>query len=146
MVAYNFFGKVEGFAVCFGLMQSNRACEGRTGVCYANAALNSVFYHCRNRVHFGRREQNCSDGQLFDASDDSCSFEIANPAPGCRQNLVGWQRYFGLDQHSTQAKIKAVFDVKTGRLEWSAGHSRFSNIPLIIFIFIGQLRYNSRAA
>ncbi len=120
VVAHNFFGKIEGFAVCFGLMQSDRACEGRTGVCYANAALNNVFYHCRNRVHLGRREQNCSDGQLFDVGDDSCSFEIANPAPGFRQNLAGWQRYFGLDQHSTQAKIKAVFDVETGRLEWSA--------------------------
>jgi hypothetical protein len=120
VVAHNFFGEVQGFAVCFCLAQSDRACDGRTSLCFANVALNNVFYRCRQRVHLGRREQNRSDGQLFDRADDTCSFEIALPAPGCRQNLAGWQRYFGLDQHSTHAELRAVFDVATGQLEWSA--------------------------
>ena len=57
-----------------------------------------------------------NEGQLPDLG----SFEIAFPAPGCYQNLAGWQRYFGLDLHSTQARLTAEFDTETGKLHWSA--------------------------
>jgi hypothetical protein len=120
IVAHNFFGEVQGYAVLFGLGQSDRRHEGRTGLCRANAAYNNVFYHSPHRIHLGRREENCSDGNLFDAHGDGCSFEIAHPAPGCLQNLAGWQKYFGLDRHSTQARVEAEFDVATGELAWRA--------------------------
>ena len=120
VVAHNFFGHVQGHAVMFSLNQSDRRHEGRTGLCRANAAYNNVFYRCPHRLHLGRREENCSDGNLFDIADDHFSFQIAHPAPGCLQNLAGWQRYFKLDLHSTQAKLTAEFDIDTGKLCWSA--------------------------
>jgi hypothetical protein len=106
--------------VDFSLNQSDRRHEGRTGLCRANAACNNVFYRCPHRVHLGRCEENSSDGNLFDWADDACSFEIAFPAPGCFQNLAGWQRYFDLDLHSTQADLTVEFDAETGELHWTA--------------------------
>jgi len=120
VVAHNFFGHVEGQAVMFSLNQSDRRHEGRTGLCRANASYNNVFYRCPHRLHLGRREENRSDGNLYDVADDAFSFQIAHPAPGCLQNLAGWQRYFDLDPHSTQAKLTVEFDSETGALSWSA--------------------------
>ena len=102
----------------FSLFQSNRRHDGRTGLCRANAAYNNVFYQCPTRIYLGRREENQSDGNLFDITGDNCSFEIAHPAPGNLQNLSGWQRYFELDTHSTQAQLEAEFDPEHGILRW----------------------------
>jgi len=118
VVAHNFFGKIEGYGVQFSLFQSDRQHEGRTGLCRANAAFNNVFHHCPHRIYLGRREENQSDGNLFDNTGDSCSFEIANPAPSTLQNLSGWQRYFELDTHSTQAHMEVEFDPQRCALSW----------------------------
>ena len=59
------------------------------------------------------------DGNLYDNRGDSCSFRIDCPEPGCYQNLQSWREFFHLDEHSSQAKIEADFDVETGRLEIS---------------------------
>ena len=120
VVAHNFFGKVRDYAVSFSLIQSDRKHDGRTGLCRANVAINNVFHQCPNRIHLGRREANRSDGNLFDAADDSCSFNIAHPEPGCHQDLAGWREFFGLDLHSTQARIEASFDPETCKLQWKA--------------------------
>ncbi|MHB9134208.1 MAG: right-handed parallel beta-helix repeat-containing protein [Armatimonadota bacterium] len=120
VVAHNFFGNVEGHAVMFSLNQSDRRHDGRTGLCRANAAYNNVFYRCPHRIHLGRREENRCDGNLFDIAQDAFSFQIAHPAPGCFQNLAGWQRFFALDAHSTQAKVTVEFDVDTCQLHWEA--------------------------
>lgn len=118
VVAHNFFGQVQGYGTNFSLYQSDRKHDGRTGLCRANAALNNVYYRCPRRTALGRREENCCDGNLYDAADDACSFHIAHPAPGCHQNLAGWQRYFDLDRHSALATITATFDIDSGRLQW----------------------------
>ncbi len=120
VVAHNFFGLVQGHAVMFSLNQSDRRHEGRTGLCRANAAYNNVFYRCSHRVHLGTRAENACDGNLYDAADDNCSFQIAHPAPEAWQNLAGWQHYFGLDLHSTQTRLTAGFDPTTGALDWQA--------------------------
>lgn len=120
VAAHNFFGKVQGFAVLFSLNQSERKHDGRTGLCRANAAYGNVFYQCPNRMHLGRREENRSDGNLYDSSADGCSFHIAYPQPSCYQDLAGWQKYFGLDLHSAQAGIQACFDFNTCELTWKA--------------------------
>jgi len=118
VVAHNFFGRVEGEAVHFTLNQANRALGGRTGLCRANAAWNNVFHRCPHRLRLGRREDNRSDGNLFDAADDACSFAITAPQPGCRQDLAGWRTYFGLDEHSAQGHVEAEFDVESLQLSW----------------------------
>ena len=64
----------------------------------------------RPRVEFGRREENVSDGNLYAVEDDSGSFHLHYPEPGCCQDLSSWQRFFGLDLHSTQATVRAAFD------------------------------------
>jgi hypothetical protein len=129
-VAHNVFGKIQGHAVMFSLNQADRRSEGRTGLCRANAAVNNVFYQTPHRIHLGRREENICDGNLYDAGNDNCSFEIAHPAPACLQHLAGWQRYFGLDAHSVQAKITAEFDEETGTLTWSADAPQPSPQPV----------------
>lgn len=120
VVAHNFFGQVTGQAVTFSIGQHDRRHEGRTGVCRANAAYNNVFYRCPHRISLGRREENACDGNLYDVTDDNCAFEIVHPAPSCLQNLAGWQRFFALDRHSTQARLTAAFDIETGTLHWQA--------------------------
>lgn len=120
VVAHNFFGQVQGHAVMFTLGQSDRRHEGRTGLCRANAALNNVFYRTPHRVQLGTRAENACDGNLYDAADNACSFQIVYPAPETFQNLAGWQRYFGLDTHSTQAKLMVDFNPETGTLSWQA--------------------------
>jgi hypothetical protein len=120
MVAHNFFGNIQGCGTNFSLNQSDRRHEGRTGLCRANTALNNVYYRCPHRIALGRREENRCDGNLYDAAGDGCSFQIVHPAPGCHQNLAGWQRYFNLDPHSTQATVTAEFDSASGSLDWRA--------------------------
>jgi hypothetical protein len=120
VVAHNFFGQVQGYGVMFTLNQSDRQHDGRTGLCRANAAYNNIFYRCPHRVHLGTRAENACDGNLYDTADDRCSFQIAHPAPSTLQNLAGWQQYFQLDLHATQAKLTADFDAETGALTWQA--------------------------
>lgn len=120
IVAHNFFGQVQGHAVMFSLNQADRRHAGRTGLCRANASYNNVFYQCAHRVSLGRREENACDGNLYDSTNDACSFHIAHPAPPIWQNLAGWQRYFNLDLHSTRARLEATFDIDTGELTWKA--------------------------
>ncbi len=130
LVAHNFIGRTQGYGIDFSLNQSDRRHEGRTGLCRANEAYNNVLYRCPHRVHLGRREENCSDGNLFDLTDDQYSFEIAFPAPGCYQNLAGWQRYFDLDLHSAQAHLSAEVDPETGDLNWSTDGSLPTTQPV----------------
>lgn len=118
IVAHNFFGNIQAHAIAFSLVQSDRAGQGRTGLCRANTAVNNIFYCCPHRIHLGRREKNWCDGNLYHRADDSLSFEIANPAPRNRQNLAGWQTYFALDEHSVQAEIVAALDPNEGTLSW----------------------------
>ena len=118
IVAHNFFGRIQAYAVAFSLVQADRNSQGRTGLCRANTAVNNVFFKCPHRIHLGRREENVCDGNLYDQRDDSLSFHIAYPEPACHQNLAGWQRYFGLDTHSEHALIEADFDVESGRPTW----------------------------
>jgi len=118
VVAHNFLGCIQGYGVAFAYGQNTRPNQGRTGLCSANAAYNNVFYRTPHRVQFGQRMENHCDGNLYDIFDDNCSFQIAHPAPGCRQNLAGWQQHFGLDLHSTQGRLTAAFDVDTCTLTW----------------------------
>lgn len=115
---HNFFGKVDSYAICFNLLQAARQSSGRTGLCRANEALHNVLYRTPRRIHLGRREENVSDGNLFDICDDAYSFHIAFPAPDNYQKLASWQRYFNLDTHSAQARIAADFDPETLTLTW----------------------------
>lgn len=119
IVAHNLFGKVQAHTIAFSLFQSERAGgTGRTGVCRSNIAVNNVFIGCPHRIHLGRREENMCDGNLYDRADHAMSFEIAFPAPPCRQDLPGVQRYFGLDLHSVECELKVEFDPETLQLAW----------------------------
>jgi hypothetical protein len=120
VVAHNFFGKIEAYAVAFTLVQAARMGEerGRTGLCRANVALNNVFWQCPHRISLGRREENVCDGNVYDRREDRGSFEIRYPEPGCRQDLAGWQDYFNLDRNSRQEEMEAEFDAARGRLKW----------------------------
>jgi hypothetical protein len=95
------------------LTQAARRVAGRTGLCRAQKVLNNVFAACPKRILFSRAEGNVSDGNLFDAADDSASLAIEFPAPRADQNLAGWQAHFGLDRASTQARIEVEFDPET---------------------------------
>lgn len=118
LAVHNFFGRVEGDCLLFALSQHDRRHRGRTGLCRANVALNNVTSQCGHRVHLGRREENRSDGNLFDQRYDDCSFYIGYPLPGTFQNLAGWREFFGLDAHSSEARVEAEFDVETLTLRW----------------------------
>lgn len=122
-VSHNIFGHCQTHAIAFSLVQAGRLGDeqGRTGLCRANAAEHNVFYRCPHRIHLGRREQNVCDHNLYDQRDDRGSFEIRYPEPGCRQDLAGWQQYFGLDQHSRQANLTMEFDETTGAICWPGG-------------------------
>lgn len=118
IVAHNFFGKVQGYAIAFTLNQSGRKMLGRTGLCRANVALNNVLFRCPNRVLLGRRAENKVDGNLYDAANSDYSFTVRTPEPACLQNLSGWQEFFGLDKNSTEAAVDAEFDPESLTLSW----------------------------
>ncbi len=119
IVANNFIAGTEGGGVMITLNQADRKHTGRTAVGKANQVLNNVIVDVPLRLRFGRREENVSDGNLYQTADDSCSFNIKHPEPENYQHLAGWQEYFGLDQHSAQARITADFDTRTLTLTWS---------------------------
>ena len=119
IVAHNFFGKSVEYGVSFNPYQSERIAGGRTGLNYFNKVVNNIFYNTPNRVALAMKNENYIDGNLYDARNDQGSFLIIYPQPFSKQNLAGWQEYFGFDKHSTQAKITADFDPETCILEFT---------------------------
>ncbi len=85
--------------------------------------INNIVLGARTRVEFGRREENVSDGNLYAVGDDNGSFHLHYPEPGCYQDLASWQRFFGLDLHSTQATVYAAFDPESLMLTLSVNGS-----------------------
>jgi len=113
IVAHNFIGAIpDGAGVACHLGQSGRVVGGRTGLCRDHRILNNVFVQCPVRVLLGRVDGTECDGNLFDRRDDATSFCVQTPAPESRQNLAGWQRYYGLDANSRQVGIDAQFDAE----------------------------------
>ena len=111
IIVHNLFCNLhDNYAVRCHLGQAGRVVGGRTGLCRNQRVLNNVFVDCPRRILFSRREDNISDGNLFDARNDPTSFSIQFPAPEALQNLAGWQEHYSLDQHSTQARLGAQFD------------------------------------
>ena len=117
VVAHNFFGKVSRHAVSLNVYQSDRLVAGRTGLGFANKIVNNLFFDTPNRVYIAKKYDNFFDGNLYDSRNDQGSFLINYPEPIVWQNLSGWQQYFGLDSHSTQARITADFNAETCELE-----------------------------
>ena len=118
VVAHNLFGRLDGYAVYLNLVQAERIIDGRVGLCRRHRVLNNVFVECPKRIYLGRAEENVSDGNLFDAGSDPRSLCIRYPDPEAVLNLAAWQEYYGLDTHSTQARLQAAFDVENGELTW----------------------------
>lgn len=118
VVAHNLFGRLDGYAVYLNLVQAERIIDGRVGLCRRHRVLNNVFVECPKRIYLGRAEENVSDGNLFDTGSDPRSLCIRYPEPEAVLNLAAWQEYYGLDTHSTQARIQAAFDVGSGELTW----------------------------
>lgn len=124
IVAHNLIGRLgAGGAIRCSLGQAARQSSGRTGLCRANQVINNIVLGARPRVEFGRREENVSDGNLYAVGDDNCSFHLHYPEPGCYQDLASWQRFFGLDLHSTQATVHAAFDPESLLLTLSVNGS-----------------------
>jgi hypothetical protein len=110
-VAHNLFGKVrDGYAVRVHLGQNSRVVDGRAGLCRRHKILNNVFFKCPKRLLFSRREDNQSDGNLFDGRDDSTSLCVEYPQPPALLNLDAWQEYYGFDRNSRQTSIEAEFN------------------------------------
>lgn len=119
IVAHNFFGKSVEHGVSFNPYQSERLAGGRTGLSYFNKVVNNIFFNTPNRISLAMKNENFVDGNLYDARNDQGSFLLVNPQPYNKQNLAGWQEYFGFDRHSTQAKITTDFDLETCVMEIS---------------------------
>ncbi|MDQ1327035.1 MAG: hypothetical protein QG641_315, partial [Candidatus Poribacteria bacterium] len=114
IVAHNLFGKIkDGYAVSVSLNQRTRVVGGRVGLCRQHKVMNNIFVECPKRILFSRVEDNQSNGNLFDQRNDSVSLCIEYPEPQALVNISAWQRYYGLDKNSTQAKIEADFDPET---------------------------------
>jgi hypothetical protein len=116
IIANNFFGKVDEYAVSLNSFQSKRIVDGRAGLNYANKVLNNLFFDCNKRLYVSKKLENIIDGNLYDKKNDRGSFILVYPEPWTFQNLAGWKDFFGFDKHSTQAGIEADFDIKTGKL------------------------------
>jgi len=121
VIAHNFFGKIagQGWPIEFSLLQAHRIIGGRAGLGRRNQILNNVFVDCRKRLRLARWGDNISDGNLFDAAFDSASFGIRYLDPEPTVDLAAWQQFFGLDTHSTQARMEADFDPETLVLTWT---------------------------
>jgi len=111
LVDHNLIWDVRGYGI-------RADCNEKLVVAHNFIGFNNVFYRCPHRVQLGRREENRSDGNLFDAADASCSFGINYPEPSCYQDLAGWRDYFGLDVHSTQVRVEADFEPESLTLKW----------------------------
>ena len=118
-VAHNLFAHIrDNFAVAAHLTQAARVHDGRVGLCRRHKVLNNVFVACPKRIHFGRAEENASDGNCFDTAHDAASFCVFYPAPAQTVNLAAWRDYLGFDRQSAAAKIEARFDPDTLELSW----------------------------
>jgi hypothetical protein len=110
VIAHNLFGRTQDYAVSIVLNQPDRVIGGRVGLGRRNQVLNNIFVQCPKRILLARAEDNVSDGNLFDMRGDRTSLLIHYPAPPALLDLAGWQSYYGLDLHSTQATVEAEFD------------------------------------
>ena len=119
IIAHNFFGKVNLYAICINMVQSTRKQNGRTGLCFNNKVVNNVFYRCPNRIYLAHIKKNIIDSNLYDKDDEEYSFLLLYPSPASIQNLKGWQDFFGLDKNSREATMKADFNSSTNHLEIS---------------------------
>ncbi|MFP4055982.1 MAG: right-handed parallel beta-helix repeat-containing protein [Candidatus Brocadiia bacterium] len=125
VVAHNLFAHIpNGYAAALHINQSQRLVAGRVGLGRRHQVLNNIFLACPRRVLFSRREENASDGNLFDPRDDPASFAIQYPEPRVLLDLAAWRDYYGLDAHSVQRSMDASFDPEalelTFRLEGEA--------------------------
>jgi len=131
IVAHNFFGKLpDNYAVSFHLNQSGRVVGGRVGLGRRHKALNNAFFQCPKRILFARREDVASDGNLFDAANDSVSLCIRLPEPQALVDLAAWREYYGLDRDSAQARIEADFDAENGELSWKVEGEAPACVPV----------------
>jgi hypothetical protein len=130
VVAHNFFGKIVGYALNFNLDQADRVVGGRVGLGRKHAALNNIMTQCEKRSYFARAEDNRADGNLFDDGRDALAYCIRYPDPQARLNLEAWQRYYGLDLHSTCATIEAEYDDETGLLTWKIAEPQPGTQPV----------------
>lgn len=121
VAAYNFFGKISGFAVSMNNLQVDRIVGGRKGECRENRVLNNLFFACPHRVFLGRNENNVCDGNLYDASDKGGWFDIQTPSPHPKPRLDTWQKVFGQDKRSTETPMTAAFDANKNQLRFSCG-------------------------
>jgi len=118
VVAHNLFVGLDGWAAYLNLNQASRVIDGRVGLCRRHEVLNNVFVGCPKRIYLARADANRSDGNLFDIGSDAVSLCVRYPDPEALLNLDAWQRYYGLDLHSAQARVEAEFDPDTGTLAW----------------------------
>ncbi len=121
VAAYNFFGKIPGFAVSMNNLQADRVVGGRKGDCRGNRVLNNVFFACPQRIYLGRNDTNVCDGNLYDAGDKGGLFDIQAPSPQPKPRLDTWQRVFGQDKRSVEAPMQAAFDPDKSELRFSCG-------------------------
>jgi hypothetical protein len=119
IAAYNFFGRVEGFAVSMNNLQVDRIVEGRKGECRGNKVLNNVFFACPRRIFLGRNESNPCDGNLYDAGNVDAIFDIQDAAPKPKPRFDSWQQKFQQDPHSLAVSMEAALVEETGRLRFS---------------------------
>jgi len=130
VAAYNFFGKIPGFAVSMNNLQAERIVGGRKGECRGNRVLNNVFFACPQRIFLGRNDTNVCDGNLFDAGDKDGSFDIQAPPPRPKPRLDAWQKVFGQDKRSVEAAMQAAFDPGENRLRFSCGRAPETCVPV----------------
>ena len=130
VVAYNFFGKIPGFAVSVNNLQADRFVGGRKGECRGNRVLNNIFFACPQRIYFGRNDTNVCDGNLFDAGDKGGLFDLQDSAPHPKPRLDAWQKVFGQDHRSVEVSMQAEFDPGEHRLRFSCGKIPQTCVPV----------------
>ena len=130
VAAYNFFGKVPGFAVSMNNLQADRIVGGRKGECRGNRVLNNIFFACPQRIYLGRNESNVCDGNLYDAGDKGGLFDIQAPAPQSKPRLDTWQAVFGQDKRSVESPMQAEFDPAKSQLRFSCGTVPDTCVPV----------------
>jgi hypothetical protein len=113
IIAHNFFGKVQEYAISLNTFQHHRIIDGRTGIGLANKVVNNIFYDCPNRIYLSKKLDNFIDGNLYDIRNERGPFMLVYPEPYTLQNLFGWQKLFGFDSNSTEVEIEAHFDSGT---------------------------------
>ncbi len=132
VAAYNFFGKIGGFAVSMNNVQAERIEGGRKGECRGNLVLNNIFFACPYRVFLGRNEGNLCDGNVYDAGEGGGSFDIQTPAQRPKPRLDAWQKTFGQDHGSVEAPMTAAFDPGRNQLRFSCRKRPESCVPVAI--------------